>query len=95
MVPAAMKAQVLQPAPGDRPAQAASRHLRLHSEPFGLSAASEGNPTVSFRLIEDDASDASDCRLRFPATMCARSPVGQLMRDRGPFSTVGMMCCCM
>ena len=57
----------------------------LHSEPFGLSAASEGNPTVSFRLIEDDSGDVIGLQLAVSSDDVRKISVGQLMRHRGPF----------
>jgi hypothetical protein len=57
----------------------------LHQEPFGLSAASEGNPTVSFRLIEDDYGDVIGVQLAVSSDDVRKISVGQLMRHRGPF----------
>lgn len=57
----------------------------LHQEPFGLSAASEGNPTVSFRLIEDDPGDVIGVQLAVSSDDVRKISVGQLMRHRGPF----------
>lgn len=57
----------------------------LHPEPFGLSAASEGNPTVSFRLIEDDYGDVIGVQLAVSSDDVRKISVGQLMRHRGPF----------
>lgn len=57
----------------------------LHPEPFGLSAASEGNPTVSLRLIEDDAGDVMGLQLAVSSDDVRKIAVGQLMRHRGPF----------
>jgi len=57
----------------------------LHPEPFGLSAASEGNPTVSLRLIEDDVGDVIGVQLAVSSDDVRKISVGQLMRHRGPF----------
>jgi hypothetical protein len=57
----------------------------LHPEPFGVSAASEGNPTVSFRLIEDDPGDVIGVQLAVSSDDVRKISVGQLMRHRGPF----------
>lgn len=57
----------------------------LHPEPFGLSAASEGNPTVSLRLIEDDAGDVMGLQLAVSSDDVRKIAVGQLMRHRGQF----------
>lgn len=57
----------------------------LHDEPFGLSASSEGNPTVSFRLIEDDFGDVIGVQLAVSSDDVRKISVGQLMRHRGPF----------
>ncbi len=57
----------------------------LHSEPFGLSAASEGNPTVSFRLIEDELGDVIGLQLAVSSDQVRKISVGQLMRHRGRF----------
>jgi hypothetical protein len=57
----------------------------LHTEPFGLSARSEGNPTVSFRLIEDDFGDVIGVQLAVSSDDVRKISVGQLMRHRGAF----------
>jgi hypothetical protein len=85
MVPAAMKGKFA----GQRLVLAQLKQhpdtCPLHDEPFGLSAASEGNPTVSFRLIEDDFGDVIGLQLAVSSDDVRKISVGQLMRHRGPF----------
>jgi hypothetical protein len=85
MVPAAMKGKFS----GQRVVIAQLKQhpdtCPLHDEPFGLSAASEGNPTVSFRLIEDDVGDVIGLQLAVSSDDVRKISVGQLMRHRGPF----------
>jgi hypothetical protein len=57
----------------------------LHDEPFGTSAASEGNPTVSVRLIEDEVGDVIGLQLAVSSDDVRKIVVGQLMRHRGAF----------
>ncbi len=85
MVPAAMKGKFA----GQRLVIAQLKQhpdtCPLHPDPFGLSAASEGNPTVSFRLIEDDYGDVIGVQLAVSSDDVRKISVGQLMRHRGPF----------
>ena len=85
MIPAAMKGKFA----GQRLVLAQLKQhpdtCALHGEPFGLSAASEGNPTVSFRLIEDDFGDVIGLQLAVSSDDVRKISVGQLMRHRGPF----------
>jgi hypothetical protein len=85
MIPAAMKGKFA----GQRVVLAQLKQhtdtCPLHEEPFGLSAASEGNPTVSFRLIEDDVGDVIGLQLAVSSDDVRKISVGQLMRHRGSF----------
>jgi len=85
MVPAAMKGKFT----GQRLVIAQLKQhpdtCPLHDEPFGLSAASEGNPTVSFRLIEDDVGDVIGLQLAVSSDDVRKISVGQLMRHRDQF----------
>lgn len=57
----------------------------LAPEPFGVSAAAEGNPTVSLRLIEDGIGDVIGLQLAVSSEHVRKIVVGQLMRHRDPF----------
>jgi Polysaccharide lyase len=85
MVPAAMKGKFT----GQRLVIAQLKQhpdtCPLHDEPFGLSAASEGNPKVSFRLIEDDVGDVIGLQLAVSSDDVRKISVGQLMRHRDQF----------
>lgn len=84
-IPAAMKGKFA----GERVVLAQMKQhpdtCALAPEPFGVSAASEGNPTVSLRLIEDDIGDVMGLQLAVSSERVRKIVVGQLMRHRAPF----------
>jgi hypothetical protein len=85
MIPAAMKGKVA----GERLVIA---QLKQHPNtcplgpmPAGLPASSHGNPTVSLRLIEDQAGDVMGLQLAVSGDQARKISVGQLMRHRDLF----------
>jgi hypothetical protein len=57
----------------------------LGPEPVGLPAHAEGNPTVSLRVIEDEAGDVMGLQLAVSGDAARKISVGQLMRHRDQF----------
>lgn len=57
----------------------------LGPEPAGVPASAKGNPTVSFRLIEDEIGDVMGLQLAVSGDRARKISVGQLMRHRSSF----------